>query len=161
MDSTPKRVLAVGHASKDLAQEFYPEAVVDVAEKPPKKVLYSALVAVNVLQTVPLRRVKVTLQAWRDCLAEGGVMHVFVPSMDWAAEQILSGDPSPATMIHVFGQEGENRSGFTMLDLRQKFSAAGIPVRDARVGIRVINTNGTEYETDALYICGYKNGHKS
>lgn len=154
------RVLAIGHGSTALAGEFFPGAKIDIASKPPKRALYNALIAVNVLQTYPLHKVKATLQEWRDCLMEGGEMHVFVPSMDWAAEQILSTDPSPATMLHIFGQEGENRSGFTLLDLRQKFAAAGVPVKDARVGQRVIVSGGHEHVTEALYLCGYKNGHK-
>ena len=151
------RVLALGAHAATLAQDLWPDAVVDTRAG---KGRYGAVLAMNLLQTHSYRHAVKVLKEWFAMVDTPGELHVFVPSLEWAAEQILASNPSPATLLHLFGEQMDkstiNLCGFTMRDLRGQFEKAGIPVKFATTGQRVITSGSGEYVTEALYLCGWK-----
>lgn len=78
------------------------------------------------------------LTNWKDCLREGGELHVVVPSWEWAAREVLSEKPSPALLGHSFaGQVNTwdvHLCMFTMRNLRRIFEKIGLSVIRARTG---------------------------
>jgi hypothetical protein len=135
------RILAIGVGAEDLARMIYPDATIDVSRINVSKKnenLYDALLSRNALQMVENAKVVDVLKRWYACLKQDSEIHVFVPSLEWAAEQILAEDPSPLLLYHLFGgqktNQDVNKSGFTMRRLRAEMDRAGIPVTHASVG---------------------------
>lgn len=152
------RVLAIGDGAVQIAKQFWPEAEIDTTDLKPgkKRKDYDALVAFHCLNRVAVRESLAAIQAWADVVRQGGEIQVHVPSLEWAAEQILSESPSPVTPFHLFGmqhnQEGFYVSGYTMRDLRTLCEKAGIAVKHARTGAYMIG----EYECEMHLIVGTK-----
>lgn len=147
------KVLAIGENAQDFAQEIFPEAEVDTTPLLPgkKRTDYDSVLAYMVLPTVPFRDVMRTVKAWVEALKPGGELTLMVPSLEWAAVQILSSERSPALIVHLFGEQGKqtrfHASGFTMLDLRSMCSMAGIAVTHAATGEYMIDENVCEMHT--------------
>ncbi len=149
-----KKILAIGeNGTKELAQELFPEATVETALlKPGKKQSgYDAILSYMVLPRVSFREIETVTRAWVEALKPGGEIVIFVPSLEWAAVQILSPDRSPALILHLFGmqkQPGEYySSGFTMLDLRSLCNMLGIAVTHASTGEYMIGDQACECHT--------------
>lgn len=157
------RVLAIGDSSKDLAREVYAsveDLQVDVTTLLPgkKRGDYDCLIASMILPLVSYRKVVETVKAWADALREGGEMLLIVPSLEWAAYQILSPDHTPGLAAHLFGpQDNPSQvyaSGYTMMDLRKLCEMCGIAVTHAKTGVYMID----EYECGSHSIRGIKKG---
>jgi hypothetical protein len=146
------RILAIGNGAKELALQLWPEAIVDT--KAAKNFRYDQVISVNELQKNPYRK---TANILKDLFGmTNGELHVFVPSLEWAAEQILSPTPSPVTLLQLFGEDGINKCGFSVNDLRAKFDEAGIPVSQARIGEQVMVAGEENYITQVIYMVGYR-----
>ena len=147
------RVLAIGENAKDFAQEIFPEAEIDTAPLLPgkKRGEYDSLLSYLALPRVPYRDIMRTVRAWVDALKPGGELTLMVPSLEWAAVQILSPERSPALAVHLYGDQGardrQHASGFTMLDLRSLCSMVGIAVTHASTGEYMIGENACEMHT--------------
>jgi len=140
------RILAIGAGAGQIAQQYEnPEIEVAplVASKKQKKEPFDVVVSYLTLQTVSLREGQSVLNDWAACLKQGGEFVLFVPSLEWAAEQILSPKPSPATLIHLYGPQNKQTnfyvSGYTMNMLRNMCETAGINITHARSGEYMIN----------------------
>lgn len=148
------KVLAIGENAKDFAQEIFPDAQIDAAPLLPGKKRdgdYDSLLSYLALPRVPYRDVMKTARAWVDALKPGGELTLMVPSLEWAAVQILSPERSPALIIHLFGEQGTSErrhiSGFTMLDLRSLCSMVGVAVTHASTGEYMIGEHACEMHT--------------
>jgi len=101
-------------------------------------------------------------------LKPGGIFHIMVPSLEWAAHEILDKDKaSPMLLPLIFGgQENEfmyHRSGFTIPILRGELEKAGLIPRVAQVQPFVIRSSTpdgkiTEYKCGENYVQGVKRG---
>jgi len=102
------------------------------------------------------------LKSWYHVLKPNGELHVFVPSMEWAAREILSEDPSPLTLIQLYGtQQNEDNfwlSGHTLRRLRIDMEEAGFTVEAAKVGYYVMSVNGKDERAEEHYVLGRKPG---
>ena len=148
------KVLAIGTGAGDLCAQFWPEAEIDTAMKPPKTGNYDGVVVLNALQLQPYRKVKDYLKKCYSLLKEGGELHVFCPSLEWAAVQIISENPSPILLKHLYS-DGQ-KSAFTLRQLRELFRSAGIPVKAARVGQNTVRVGENTYAAEQHWIVGYK-----
>jgi hypothetical protein len=138
---TGKRVLAIGDGAAQIAKQLYPAASIDTAAMRPngkyKRVSYDALLAYHILPKLSYLDARKALTEWVGYLRPEGEIQLYVPSLEWAAEQVLSDKPSPALAIHLFGNQRNKDffiSGYTMRDLRKMCENAGIAVTQAVSG---------------------------
>jgi len=116
--------------------------------------------AYQALQRVSNAAVHNTLKNWRHVLKPGGELHLFVPSLEWVAREILNEDPSVLTLVHIFGpQNDENTfwlSGYTMRRLRVDMEDVGFAVVTAKVGYYSMVIGGKDVEAEQHYVVGRK-----
>lgn len=147
------KVLAIGENSADFAREIFPDSEVDTTPLMPgkRRVDYDSVLSYMALPQVPYRSVIHTVKAWVDALKQGGELTLMVPSLEWAAVQILSKERSPALVVHLFGEQGKphrfHSCGFTMMDLRSLCSTVGIAVTHAATGEYLIGEHVCEMHT--------------
>lgn len=146
------KVLAVGDQADKIAVQFFDNAQIDkVAAKPHNwqmKGIYDALLSYHALPRFSHRDAPKALKMWIDCLKQGGDFHLYVPSLEWAARQILSPTPSKVVEEHLFGMQGDAgehySSGYILRDLRTLCDKLGIDVLHARVGEYMIGDSPCE-----------------
>jgi hypothetical protein len=150
-----RNVLAIGEGAQGLARELYPESDVDTTTLTPgkKRRDYDAILSYMALPRVPFRQVETVAQSWVEALATGGELVLFVPSLEWAAVQILTPgkDRNPALILHLFGTQNKPAefygSGFTMMDLRALCAKIGLAVTHASTGEYMIGDYACECHT--------------
>lgn len=146
----------------DVDADQKPDIVGDAADMPPE--LYGkldGLLASHVLEHFSYWKTDTVLAGWIRCLKEGGELHILVPSLEWAAREVLSERPSPAVYAQLYaGQVNQwdvHLTGFTMRKLRALFEKLGISVHTARTGVYHIRVgNMGEFEALQHYIAGVK-----
>lgn len=147
----------------DVDEKQNPDIVADAAEMPVE--LYGkldGLLASHVLEHFSYWKTEAILKGWIDCLKPGGEIHVLVPSLEWAAREVLSDNPSPAVYAQLFAGQVNfwdvHLTGFTMRKLRSLFEKAGIAVDTARTGIYHVRVAGypKEFEAHQHYVAGVK-----
>jgi predicted SAM-dependent methyltransferase len=146
----------------DVDEKQKPDILADAGDMPPE--LYGkldGLLASHVLEHFSYWQTDAILAGWIKCLKEGGEIHVLVPSLEWAARQVLSESPSPAIYAQLFaGQVNQwdvHLTGFTMRKLRALFERAGISVHTARTGVYHLRVSTLgEFEAEQHYIAGVK-----
>ena len=146
----------------DVDPEMHPDVIGDaanLAECIEGKV--DGVFASHVLEHFSYWQSMSVLKGWIDALEDGGMLHVLVPSWEWAAREILSENPSPALYGHSFaGQVNRwdvHLAMFTMRRLRAMFEQLGLSVIRARTGeYHLIAGDGKPYAAEQHYICGVK-----
>ena len=138
-----------------------PDILCDAADIPEEHWgKFDGVFSSHVLEHFPWYVGSNVLQHWTELLKPGGAMHVVVPSLEWAAREILSENPTPAIFPHLYaGQTNEydiHKTGFTMLLLRKYFEEAGLMVRTARTGTYTIVVLGEPMPSEQHYIMGVK-----
>lgn len=141
-EKDPKEVLVLGGGiARQVAQSMFPDANIDVgtykiAKKNRKK--YDAIVSFNALQILSFRDTVGALQDMLDHLNPKGQVYVYVPSMEWIAEQVIEMEPSKNWRTILFGSQKTaadfHKNVFTMKDLRNIFESAGLDVIYANHG---------------------------
>lgn len=137
------KVLAIGENAKDFARDIFPEAEVHTKSRGGED--FDAVLSYMCLQTVHFTQAMNTVKLWADSLRKGGELTLMVPSLEWAAVQVLSKEKSPVLMAHLFGKD--NRSGYTMMDLRALCAMNGIAVTHAATGEYTIGEHVCELHT--------------
>lgn len=116
--------------------------------------------ASHVLEHFPWFLTDKVLTEWAKVVKPGGYLHVVVPSLEWAAKEILSEHPSKAIYPHLYaGQTTQwdyHLSGFMMRSLRAIFDTIGLAVVRARSGRYTLMVLGTQMEAEQHYVCGQK-----
>ena len=144
----------------DVNPQWKPDILADASEIPEE--LYGQFIGVfasHVLEHFSFWTTTAILKMWVRCLVPGGSLHIVVPSLEWAARQILEEEkPSPALLPHLYaGQTNQwdlHYSGFTMRRLRVEFERAGLEVYRAKTGPYTIVVLGTEHQAEQHYIAG-------
>lgn len=146
----------------DIDRAQNPDIVADAADMPPE--LYGkldGLLASHVLEHFSYWKTEEVLLGWVRCLKDGGELHILVPSLEWAAREVLSENPSPAVYAQLYaGQVNEwdvHYTGFTMRKLRQLMDKIGLNTNVARTGVYHVRV-GTlgEFEAHQHYVVGVK-----
>jgi len=153
----------------DVRPEAGPDVVADITEPLPGELVgaFDIVLAHHVLEHIPLKLVPRVLGNMAAALKAGGMLHVFVPSLEWASEQVLDTEnASEVLLYHLYGsQENEamfHRSGFTIPILRPLLEKAGLSVRLARIepyAITVLEsgaTKATPHEAGQIHLMGVK-----
>jgi len=150
----------------DLVPETEPDVVADPRQLPDDLGTFDVIVTNHVLQWVPRVQVIDTLRHWVDHLEPRGELHVIVPDLAWAADEISANrSVEKMTLGVVFGTQhapwAYHRTGFTMDLLRTAIYAVGLAARAARVGPYRITSVGADGEVRELvarqlYVVGVK-----
>ncbi len=159
MAGNTKRVLALGvKAASNVAKSLFGEDVpVDYMDKVPGRGKYDAIVSYHHLQRVSHRDTEDTLKEMQYRLKEGGELHLFVPSLEWVAREILKPNPHPMWKIHLFGNQYSDKqthlNGFTMMELRNVIDDC-FNVTHATLGEYTTELNGENYAAEQYYLRG-------
>lgn len=137
---------------KELFRQAYPEEQFDYAGftelKTRKTNYYDTVISFHYLNTLGMREYNEHLAKLYKVMKPEGVLTLFVPSLEWAAEQILAENPSPITMVHLFGYQKDKhefyRSGYTMRALRRDLDKNGFAVSHAKVGFYELELAGAD-----------------
>lgn len=119
----------------DINENVQPDVVADVRELPDDLGEFDAIVASHLLEHFGRTEATPLLQHWFSHLKSGGELHIMVPDLVWAAEELVKQRVTVHLLMHIYGsQGGENqyhKFGYTMLLLRDLVERAGYTVRDA------------------------------
>lgn len=174
------KVLDVGAGEAQMAKHYWPEAEIfsldadpathpdllgDLFSIPAPDGEYDRVLCSHVLEHVEYNRVVKACVEMGRVLAEDGELHVFVPSLEWAARQVLSEKMSPITIMHLYGLQSTpwqyHKAGFTLILLRQVVTQAGLKVAAAqRATYWVTGTTRDgkdfKYPAEQHYVVGVK-----
>jgi len=170
------RVLEIGAGPKPQAKKLLPNTFIETMDVDPQynpTYLHDAatipaelygkfdlLFASHVLEHFPWFETHNILTEWRKALKIGGFLHVLVPSLEWAAEQIMSGHPSKAINGHLYAgsqtQWDVHKAGFTLPILRAHFEHARFAVAMAESGPYPIAIGSEIMRAEQHYIVGQK-----
>lgn len=170
------KVLEIGPSTKPQAPALWPDAEIDTLDANPEIHAtfccdalympeqtygqYDHIFASHVLEHFHYADTVRVLQEWGKALKPGGHLHIIVPSLEWAARQVLAEHSSPALMGHLYaGQVNEwdfHKAGFTMRHLRAYMEHAGYAVIAANTGRYLIAAGGKNHEAEQHYMRGVK-----
>jgi hypothetical protein len=112
------------------------------------------------LQRVSNAAVNTTLKNWLHVLKPGGELHLFVPSLEWVAREILAETPSVLMLIHIYGPQADENtfwlSGYTMRRLRVDMEDVGFAVTTAKVGYYSMVIGEKDVQAEQHYVVGRK-----
>lgn len=158
--------LMVTRSAEKLADHLFPDAdrtvLLGNQARPPRKYggKFDAFLSFHDLAKVSHHHTIETLKNWRHVLKRGGEMHLFVPSLEWAAEQILSERPSPLTLWRIYGPQTEEDqffvNGFVLRKLRADLQKAGLLAERAQTGHESIEVNGDVLDVENHYVMARK-----
>lgn len=150
------RVLDLGAGTGEAAATLWPDArivtvdidtntgpdyVADVRALPELD-KFDHILAAHVLEHLPRLDIAPTLRHWADYLVDGGELHIVVPCLEWAAEELRRGKPVPSVhlMMHLHGSQTTehefHKTSFTALTLRAVLE---------RTGYRVVRLRSNNY----------------
>lgn len=174
---TKLQVLEIGPGFNPQAQYVFPDAeittldawedykpdIVGQANNLPEVLggrKFDVIFASHILEHIPYWDVDRVLSEWVSCINEGGSVHIVVPSLEWAARQILSEKPSRATIPHLYAgivnPYDVHLGGFTLRLLRAKMEKAGLAIARSVTGDYTILIGEEEMLAEQHYVAGYK-----
>lgn len=150
------KVLALGVGGKDFAEsllEGVEKVTLEAADLKPIHNDFDLLIAFHTLNRIPYPEAQTTLKNWVGALKPGGEILLIIPSLEWAAKQILHTEtPSPALQAHLFGGQRNQREvlkgAYTLLQVRDMCQQAGIKITHVTTGLSDIS--GHEVEIHSL-----------
>lgn len=164
MSTATKKVLELC-TGESMAKTLWPDAEItswDYTSPLPEKFFgtFDIVFSNNVLQRSSYHIMISLLTLYSACLNEGGQVHIIVPSLEWAAREVLSEKPSPVSMIMLWGGQGGDNSvhmsGFTMRGLRSYLEKVGLFVTAAKTDQYTLQVNGKDHQTEQHYVCAVK-----
>lgn len=100
------------------------------------------------------------MKNWLRVLKPGGELHIWVPSLEWVAREILAEEPSVLMLVHIFGPQADESgfwlSGFTMRRLRVDFDDLDLQVVTARTAYYSMVVGGQDVKAEQHYVVGRK-----
>ena len=103
------------------------------------------------------------IEAWAAMLAPDGELHLFEPSAEWAAREILGRRYDAHVFLHLFGMpDSPHRMCYTLEMLRDLLTYAGLLPRTAETrAYPVLTTADGQIKMGELhYIVGIKSGER-
>jgi predicted SAM-dependent methyltransferase len=114
-----------------------PDFVCDIRKGLPAELAgrFDIVYCSHVLEHIERKEVVNVVSSLASAVAPGGELWLLVPSLEWALDQTVKGNPSPVLQALIFGsQENEwqyHKSGFTLSGLRYLVRAVGLVDRRA------------------------------
>lgn len=135
----------------DVDPDVQPDIVHDVLTPLPPELhgQFDGVFLSHVLEHFGWRAVVPVLKNLRDALKPGGEILILVPSLEWAAEQIMAEHPQATLQAVLYGSQSNDwqyhRSGFTLTGLRQVLRHAGYIEEYVAQGDFHIRMNDRDY----------------
>lgn len=109
----------------------------------PFNIIYADMVLQHMFQDEAVD----TMKLWRDHLVSNGELWVTVPSLEWAARELVFEDqPSQASLISIYGtRDKPNKVGFVLVWLRAAMENAGFITKKALQEKYIVSINGKDY----------------
>lgn len=146
----------------DIDPELNPDVLHDITKPFPPELhgQFDAIYCSHVLEHIPRAQVIGTVMNMLAPLRVGGELWVIVPSLEWAAREILKDQPSSVMIPHIFGSQSNewqyHRCGFTLNLLRQIFELAGFVPRQAYQAPFIITSSGKDFPSLQNIVVGMK-----
>jgi predicted SAM-dependent methyltransferase len=144
----------------DSDESLNPDLFGTMQKIPTEDESYERVLASHVLEHLPFVDVLDALKEVCRVLVKGGDFHLMVPSLEWAAREILSETMSFVTIPHLYGTQTnkhqQHRTGFTMLMLRELLPLAGFSVAASQRSIYQVEIGDELYEPEQHYVVGIK-----
>jgi predicted SAM-dependent methyltransferase len=137
----------------DIDPQVNPDIVHDIANPLPEEMngQYDIVYISHVLEHVDRARV---IEAFRNVIGavrNMGEVWVVVPSMEWAANEIINKREGIHVQMNIFGAQHSpfdvHRTGFTLISLRQVVELCGLIVRRAYQSPFTIEFEGRQYNS--------------
>ncbi len=144
------------------ADEVYGEAH-DVQTEPSEGQLYDVILCGTTLATVEFQEFGGSLSTLAGLLVDGGQLHLYMPSLDWAMREVLAGRISPAIYLHLYGTaEHKIRCAFRLIDLRELLWGSGLATARAETRAYDVATAGAGemLRGEMHYLVGFKGDWK-
>lgn len=143
-----------GHV-RQMAAQIFPGAELDVVssgmDKPGRKSKnrqYDQVLAYFALNQFSIQEAGDVLKEWSKRLNGEGSLHLFVPALEWVAEQqVFHEHPLVLAQARaLYGEKGEYKHCYSLRHLRQVLAAAGYHVQRANSGKHVMGLTETGEE---------------
>jgi hypothetical protein len=121
----------------DANPDLNPDVVHDITTPLPENLVeqFDIVYCSHVIEHIDRMKVLQTLFYLSTALKNGGEMWVIVPSLEWAAREIMRGQDGIHIQGHIFGGQHTpwdlHRTGFTLKGLRQSMEVVGLVTRKA------------------------------
>lgn len=136
----------------DVDPEVKPDILHDVTKPLPAELhgQFDGVFMSHVLEHFPWARVVTVLRNLREALVPDGEILILVPSLEWAAREILSDRPAATLQAFLYGSQHTewqfHRSGFTLIGLRQVLRYSGFLEEYVAQGRFNINMHNKTFE---------------
>lgn len=164
--SARPRAYAIGEDSEAIAAHLFPDFEVVVCDGMPSEPAERVLLN-SVLQYMTYSAALTVLGRAAELVLPGGELHVVVPSVDWAARELIKPHPSPAAEFVLWGKQylGDDlyHSGWTISNLRTYVTKVGCIVREAKALDAYWTLRGPDGREEEVpiklnYVVGVRNG---
>jgi len=159
------KAYAIGPDSEAVAAHLFPDFEIVVCDGMPSEPAERVLLN-GVLQYMTFSAALAVLTRSAELVTPGGELHVIVPSVDWAARELIKPHPSPAAEFILWGKQYQGddlyHSGWTISHLRTYITKVGCVVREAKAidaYWTLLGPDGREEEVPVKlnYVVGVKN----
>jgi len=146
----------------DANPENEPDVLHDITQPLPEEMhgKYQIVYVSHVMEHIERDKVLNTFRNIAQALAPMGEIWVTVPSMEWAASEILAQRDGIHIQAHIFGGQGNewdyHKVGFTLKALRQMMDVCGLLVRKAYQAPFVISFKNEEYNCVQNVVIGLR-----
>jgi predicted SAM-dependent methyltransferase len=118
----------------DIRPEMEPDVVADVRDLPEGLGTFDVVFSRHVLEHLGRRDIVDTLKHWGSFLVDGGELHIAVPDLQWAVEQLWLAPATLPILFHIYGGQdygppSYHKWGFTAMLLRTCLQVAGFTVK--------------------------------
>lgn len=121
----------------DAFEENKPDVLHDITKPLPEELKgsYDIVYASHVLEHIDRESVHITIKNLVDALAPMGELWITVPSLEWAARELLANHDGVHVQLMIFGGQNNHldyhRCGFTLRSLRKMMELNDLIVRKA------------------------------
>lgn len=146
----------------DADDELKPDVVHDITKPFPTELQgsFDVVYASHVLEHIARLDILPTIDNMASGLRNMGELWVMVPSLEWAASEVLKDQPSPVVQAVIFGSQNNefqyHKTGYTLYALRGLLQRAGLIIRQAYQGVFFIEMESAVYAARQNIVVGMR-----
>ena len=146
----------------DVNPDLKPDVIFDITKPLPEELKgqFDIVYCSHMMEHIDRNKVFTALDNLIAAAKDMGEIWVIVPSMEWAANEILRGRDGIHIQGHIFGGQSNeweyHRSGFTLSALRKLFELRGVLVRKAYQSPFTLGYENREFQCVQNVVIGLK-----